>query len=1144
MKKKALLKSVYREIFESKARFLSILGIILLGVCFYAGIKATGPNMNNTASHYFQEQQLMDSRLISTMGLTKEDLALLETDPNIEKVQATYSKDVNMSNLNRVIKFYGYDLQAKDQLNQYRVIEGRLPEKNNEIALDNLAAIFKDYKIGDTFKIAADKQVLADFKLKEYTVVGFVNSPMFIENMSRGTTTVGKGSIDYFAVLPVENFQLDYYSEVFLTYKNTRELLAYTPEYEKAMEANTKELKNLFQDRPQKRLGEIKKEAEKPLNEAREKLKEGEAELAKAKKELAKGREDLTKGERELANARALYLEKIAAGENELWLNNQKLAEGKQTLEVESGKLASGRQKLDQSKVLLDQGAAELQAQGIDPNTNVAELQGQQSELIELTKLAQNLATDITQIVAAIEVGERIPEKTLNSWLASLSNYSEELADLGDVEGALALVGSTPMTEEIKSLVAQAASRLPEATTEINQQLAQLEELIKALSTYQAGLQEYQAGENQYQAGLAQLAAAKTELANGQVALDQGYRDLEQGRSDGQAQLAQGENELAEAGRKLLDGEKKLKESAEKLKDGQKELADKEAELAKIEKPTYYFFDREDTLGYAEYHENSNRLSSIATVFPVFFFMIAALVSLTTMTRMVDEKRGEIGTLKALGYSNGEIALKYIVYATAASLIGAGLGLIIGFNVFPKVIIDAYGSLYNIPQGQVIYYLSYSLQSLIVALMCTLISAMVVLRFDLFSTPAILMRPKAPKAGQRIFLERLTFIWKRLNFNQKVTFRNLFRYKQRMFMTVFGIAGCMALIITGFGLRDSISDVVDIQFSKLWHYQGIVTYQEETTKEAEQVFEKAVEELPALTNRLVIAQQSMEIRQKGKTTQTVTVDTPEDVSMISKFVLFNNRKTGEVYQLDDQGVLINEKLAKMFDLKKGDTFELTTSDNQKYPVKIANIIENYAMHFVYMTPTYYESVFNKLPDFNSELLLFDGEVTEKQEDQISEGLMALDKVVNVSFLTTTSNAMDDTIDSLNIVVWVLIISAASLAFIVLYNLTNINISERIRELSTIKVLGFYNNEVTMYVYRENNILTILGIVVGCFVGKLLHTFVLSTAEVDMLMFSPTIHKMSYVYSALLTLFFSFVVMLVMHRKLRKVDMIEALKSTE
>ena len=915
MAKKALRKSNIREIFQSKARFFSILLIIFLGVCFYAGIKATGPDMINTADTYYKKQSLMDSKVMSTYGLEDKDLDIIKKNPNVKEAEGSYTFDFIEKQENSVIRVMSYDTKSEKALNKPLLVEGRLPSKTGEIALDSRVIELGKYKVGD--KLTFDNP---DGNLKEdtYEVVGLVKSPMYIDQVSRGNTTVGKGSVDLFGVVPKEAFDSEVWTEVYVSYKNTVDEVSYSKFYEDQVEANQKELEKELTPRINDRFDEIKNKGQKEIDSAKNKISDGETKLADAT--LA-----------------------ITNGKNEL----------------------------------------KTQKEGLE--------------------LAESM-------------GQPVPD--------------------------------------------EAKKELEKAEEELNKQ------------------------------------------------------------------------------------EKKIITEKENLEKSKSELKEEENKLSELEKPEYLYKDRNDNPAYSEYKDNADRISSIATVFPVFFFMIAALICLTTMTRMVDEKRGEIGTLKALGYTNGEIAKKFIIYATLASVIGSVLGLIVGYHVFPTVIFNAYGSLYNLPPVIITYYTSYAVQSVIVALLCTLVSAMVVLRVDLLSTPAVLMRPKAPKPGKRIFLERIPFVWSRMNFNQKVTARNLFRYKQRMLMTVLGIAGCMAMIITGFGLKDSIGDIVDLQFGKIWQYDATVTYNPDATEEENNNYISVRDELKEVDNHLPLSQQTVEVIKKGYTKQEVVIDTPKDTEAFKDFIVFKERQKEETYQLDDNGVIINEKLANLFDVKAGDALSIQTADDEVKKLKVEHITENYAMHFIYMTPTYYQKIFDEEPEYNVDLLKFNETLSETEEEQLAEKLMDTKKAINVSFTSTIGEAMDDTMGSLNIVVWVLIVSAAMLAFIVLYNLTNINISERIRELSTIKVLGFYDKEVTMYVYRENNILTLLGILLGCVLGKLLHSFVIKTAEVDMMMFPPDIHLISYVYSAILTLLFSSVVMYFMHRKLRKVDMIEALKSNE
>ena len=567
-----------------------------------------------------------------------------------------------------------------------------------------------------------------------------------------------------------------------------------------------------------------------------------------------------------------------------------------------------------------------------------------------------------------------------------------------------------------------------------------------------------------------------------------------------------------------------------------------ESQLPKIDEVKYYFFDRNDNPGYSEFYDVVKRINSIATVFPICFFIVAVLICLTTMTRMVEENRIEIGTLKALGYSNMEISIKYIIYASLASIIGGILGVIVGFNIFPRVIYTAYNTQYALPNLSIVYYPSYIIQSLVISILCTVGASLLVLKVDLNSTPSTLMRPKAPKSGKRILLERITPIWKRLNFNQKVTFRNLFRYKQRMIMTVFGIAACTAMIITGFGLKDSIGDLTNKQFNKLWKYQATVIFNDNTTIEDDDEYNEKLMSLKGYKNSLNIHQEMVTISKEDINKQNVTLYVPEDKDKFKDFVLLNDRVSGEEYILSDDSAIINEKLAKLLGVVKGDEITFKDSENNSYIIKVSNISESYLSHGIYMSKAYYVDVFGKEAKYNSQFIMLDD--SNYEDNDIASKLMETNKVINVTMTSYLSKTTNEAMDTLNIVVIILIISAGGLALVVLYNLNNINVSERIRELSTIKVLGFYDHEVTMYILRENFILTALGIIIGMFMGKILHGFVITTAEADNMMLSPSIYATSFIYSIILTIVFSLIVMFMMHRKLKKINMIDALKSNE
>lgn len=1139
MQKTALLKTSIREIKQSPARFLSILGIIFLGVAFFVGIGATGPDMIKSADHYYGKTKLADMSIYSSLGFSAEDKAVLLEEENIQTVNLQYLLDLPLSQKNTVFRFLS--LTGKDELNQLHVVEGQLPKATNEILLDSNLSDAKDYQIGDTFEILAKDDPENQLKEHEFKIVGFAQSPEFIDNSKRGNTNVGNGSISAFAYLLPEAFQMDAYSRMLISFDDLRTEVAYSQNYVDLMNKNKAQVTSLLAPRKQGRLDEIREKALKELNDNQREIDEANAQIEEGAKQLNDALKTLEAGKKELEAGQQTFDSEMANAEAQIRYQRDQLVSAQAELDQQRATLESQQQALNQQSKELTAAEEQLEpllAQKATLEASLAQLEGVQQQYGELVVLLDGFA----------EVPEEAQPSAIEAIKSTASALSAQLSASPELSGAFGTFAAEVTVENI----AETQTVIRSAGDLIEQQRLEVQQSLTTLATQQ---QELAAARQALVAGQAQIDAGRDALAQGQAEIDRGFEQLNQGEQTLAEQRQQGQSELDAARQEFETGQEAYEKEAQAfqklqdetlpdLKAAQRTIDQEREKLDELEPATFTLLLRDDNPGYLEYEENANRISSIATVFPTIFFLIAALVSLTTMGRMIEEKRTEIGTYKALGYKNSEVSLKFIIYSLTAGLTGTLLGLLVGFYLFPTIIINAYGQLYNMTEFPTPWYLSYSLIGLAVGLFCTVGISMIVLRVDLMSSPATLLRPKAPKAGKTILLERIQPLWRRLNFNQKVTMRNLFRYKSRMFMTVFGIAGCTAMILTGFGLKNSISDIVPIQFNEVWRYQGIVTFDEEASTQAIEEYQAAVSQLDLLSATLGMTSENLTVAQTGKASQEVTVYVPENPAELSDFVSFTDRKTGEVYALGDNGVIINEKLAKLFQLAIGDTIELKNGDNEIFEVTISGITENYVGHFAYFSPTYYEEIFGEIPTYNSELLLFSEALTKEQENQIANDLMKQDRVLNVTFLSDSSTALDDTTEILNIVVWLLIISAGLLAFIVLYNLNNINISERIRELSTIKVLGFYNKEVTMYIYRENIFLTLFGIIAGLFLGRILHGYVLATVELDMLMFSPEIHLLSYLYSSLITLFFTIIVGFVMYQKLKHVDMIEALKSND
>lgn len=1103
MKKKALWSDIFREIWRTKARFLSIFAIIMLGVGFFAGIKATGPDMLNTAEHYYKELRLMDLKVQSTYGLRDKDIATLEKVPDVSEVQPGYSADVFLDDSGLIAKVFSYD--QDNSLNQYKVTSGRLPQSSGEIALDDTGELASLYKLGDTitFTNPDSKTDLEDtFHKVSYKVVGTVKSPMFIGTMGRGSSSIGKGTADVFVVVSEKDFNMSVYTEAYIDFKDTAALTPYTPEYEDRIEKHKKQVEQALNGQPEERLKEIREEGQEKLDEAQLKIDD-------AKKQLADAQQELSDAKAKLDDGRRSYQEGVDKLQSELASGQAKLDSAAREIETGKADLERNRKRIADGQAQIKSGQAQLDAQKKTLEPQLAQGQELVKSLKQIAKLPPR----------------SIPEEQKQQLISSSGAADARLGQavtgyLNGVVDASTLNGATASFEQGLN---QGAQQLQSAQQELDTRKKQLEE------------------------GQAQLRAGERQLAQGEAELREGQSELAAAKQQGEEKLVSAKAELdqgqAEYDKGLATYNEEKQKADRKIADGQQDLADGQKELDELELPKTYVLDRSINPGYTEFSDNADRLASIATAFPIFFFLIAALVSLTTMTRMVEEQRLQIGTLKALGYSNSDIMKKFLVYATLASVTATAAGLAIGYTLFPNIIFNAYGALYNLPSIRTSFYVSYSVISVVVALLCTTMTALIAARVELRSNASVLMRPRAPKSGQRILLERVGFIWKHLGFTGKVTARNLFRYKQRMFMTVCGVAGCTALILTGFGLKDSIGDIAPMQFGQIMKYNAMVAFQDDSSEKMKQDYNKLIDNTPELTGVLNVTQDAMTVSAKDVNNQDVTLFVPESSDKLSDFVTLKDRKSNESVLLSDQGAVVSEKLARLYDVKTGDILTIQNNNNDSFEVKIAGITENYAMHYLYMTPAYYESVFGKKPVVNTQLLNYN-DTSSEWEDAFGEKLTANKRVGMVSFTSGVSTAFEDTMESMNVVVVVLIISAAALAFVVLYNLTNINVSERIRELSTIKVLGFYDKEVTMYIYRENMILTVLGIIAGNFLGIWLHGFVMQTAEVDNMMFSQKIEWLSYGYAAVLTLVFSGIVMLSMHYKLKHIDMIEALKSVE
>ena len=874
----------------------------------------------------------------------------------------------------------------------------------------------------------------------------------------------------------------------------------------------------------------------------------GEAQLQDGISALESAKAQLTELQSQLEIVRASYnaaLENPDASQEEIdilaaqvsALEEQEAAVSQQ-IQASEAQIESQRQQLAATRSELESGLAAVE-------NGLSQLSQKESEL---NAGREQITAGQAEIDAGwIQIQEQ--ENTLAASKAEIEAGEQELE-----KGQKQLKAAKKKLSKAQKEIDSNAETLAAGQAELDANVAKLND---SEAQYASGLEQYNSGARQIAENEAKLTSGEQEIAENEAKLADGEKEI----ADNEKKLADGEKEITDNEKKLQDAAKDLKKGEKDLADGKKEyedakkdaedeiaenqqkLNDAKKELEDLEMPEWMVTDREDLPEYTDYGDNADRLRNIGQVFPVIFFLVAALISLTTMTRMVEEQRTQIGTLKALGYKKSAIAAKYICYAFFATLLGSVLGMLIGEKIIPYIIITAYGIMYHNVANTISidYQPGFALIASAASVVCTVGATLFASGKELQETPASLMRPPAPKEGKRVLLERLTFIWKHLSFSWKSTIRNLFRYKKRLIMTVFGIAGSMGLMLVGFGIQDSISDIAAIQYRELQHYDGMVIEDSDATEEEHaELFEYMKEnEQIAHCNRVQMTKISAP---KGSSSVSIYLFVPESLSEFAKDVTLKNRITGETYELTDEGAAISEKTASLLGLKVGDMIPLKKGDKE-YKVRVAVITENYMSHYLYMTPRVYEQTFGEKPEYENIVFTMQEDCKDDLE-MAGSRILANPGALSISYTSSLASQVDRMLSTLDAVILVLIVSAGMLAFVVLYNLNNINITERQRELATLKVLGFYDGEVSQYVLRENVILTVLGIMFGAVFGILIHRYVITTVEVDAVMFGRNIKPLSFLYSGILTSIFSIVVNGVMHFKLKTIDMVESLKSVE
>lgn len=1074
------LKDIFREIKISLGRFLSILCIVAIGVAFFAGIKASAPDMKNSADTYFDKYNVQDIQVYSTIGLTKKDVAAIKKIKGVKSVQPSFSMDTlsQIDSTQMVIKVISYGIDQK--MNKIRVVEGRMPERENECLVEASSAtnkLYGTFHIGDTIKLQSgtDEALSKSLKHTKYKIVGTCYNPNYL-SYEKGSSNIGSGTVNSFIYIQNTNVLKDYYTEVDVCVKGAKDLDCYSDEYFDVVDPVLKKIKKISNKQIDARIQSYQSELDEKKQEATDKFKDAENQFNDAQNKIDSGLSEIQSNELKLQNSK----DQINQGWNEYYANLQ-LLDNIPTLQNAIAQIEESEKKLPEllsQKEQVENGLQQINAEG-DLNTK--------------RTLIQN-AIDFIDI--ALKKLENYPDSSDAETIRIKLNEKKEL-----LQGQLSL---------------------------IDQAIAKKAELEAILPQIQSGIEQIQAGvakKAELQSQLNQLLNAKNELNNAYVSLINGQAQYE----DGVSKIEDAKNELNKSIEQLTLS--KAEFNIQKH-DALRELSDAQLEIDKME-GKWIVLNRNSHYSYRDYGACADRMDGIAKVFPVFFFLVAALVCMTTMTRMVDEQRNEMGTLKALGYSKLQIASKYIIYALIASILGSILGCSLGMYLFPTVIFNAWNTLYNIDQIKFLFQPGLILLASGSVTGITLLATLYSIYSELIEMPSQLMRPKAAKAGKKILLERITFIWKRLSFLQKVTARNIFRYKKRFFMTIIGIAGCSALLVAGFGINDSISDIVNQQYNVIYHYDATVsaktseiTSQIKSLKGVKDVYE---EDHLAVTTKI-----------ENKDISTTVHIISNDKKFKDFCTLFNGNNE---FDLDDSSVLISQKMATKLNKKAGDTIKIKDANNKVIKAKIKGVFTNYVGHHIYASESLYKS-WNTNAKTTHIYLIKSKKTTKKFERNLGNKIMNIDGVQSVTFYSSLQKNFKDMIKSISYIVVVLVISAACLAFVVLYNLSNVNISERKREIATIKVLGFTRKEVDAYINRETILLTILGSLIGLGIGIGLHHLIMNLAEMDDIMFGRTINSISYVISFVMTIGFNAIINLCMHKKLNNIQMVESLKAVE
>lgn len=1087
MKKNRINTTSVREIKSSFKRFLSLLIMSMLGVGVFIGIKMAAPDMMASLDKYYDDNNLYDVKVISTLGLTNEDVNELKEIKGIKDVYPSYSKDVlaDVNNSESVIKIMSYT----SDVNQIDLKKGRMPKANNEILVEEAMLKAEDVKLGDTLKVKDDET----FNENKLTIVGIVKSPLYITSSTgssnRGNTNLGTGKINYYAYVNKDNFNIDYYTEIYVTLDNAKGKVTNSKEYNKLVDDALKRIDNIKSKREKARYNEI-------YNKINDEIaKEEQAGLSKL--ETAKVSLDSANN-------------KLISGKRKLDTSKNKLDKGRTDLENTRKTLDAARSSLDSNKVLLEESKEKIENAKNDINNELNKYGITIDDVYNVKEKIDNINKDeiISKIPEDIPLYEKIV-KVIND--LDTKALEEQIKDLINNEDVISgIIDVVPKDDPNYDEVIKVLNYYKENKDKVIELINGLEELKTAEEKYNEGMKLYNDAEVEYQSGYNTYVRYYNEYQNGLSLYNNGLREYNSNLNLYNSKIAEYYESKNMFDLKIIEAKKALDE---------------------IPKCTWYTYSRIDDSGYSSFIDDGESVSNLSKVFPTIFFVVAILISLISMSRMVEDDRGVIGTFKSLGFSNRHIRKKYLLYSGIATLLGGLIGSLLGFFLLPKFIWSIYKILFDVPAFKYDLNPTNTIIGIAIAVICICGTTLLTIRKVVKEKPSDLMRPKAPANGKRVILEKIPFIWKHINFSNKITVRNLFRYKKRVIMTVVGILGCTALMLAGFGIRDSIVVIPSKQYKEIFNFDEMVYVTNSNEEQINKTFDNK-----HITNKVYTNMST------NMTVGTYSINTfiPENNDDLYKIVNLKDVKTNKKLKIEENKVIISDKLSKLTNKKAGDKITLKESTGEEHTFTISGVCENYVGHYVFMSKNTYEQ---NIRSYETNIVYLNVDDL-KNEEKLSKELLKNDNVMSVMSVNSTIKSVNDMLKSLNSVVAILIILSGALSFVVLYNLSYINISERKREIATLKVLGFTDKEVDKYITKETMILTLIGVVTGLIFGILLTNVILSTVELEMVRFIRNIKPISYVITAAIVILFTLIVNKIIHYTLKKIDMIESLKSVE